>query len=99
MKANAVAAYVIGQIAIKDPQNWETYRSRVPDTLAPWHAEVVFRGKPFAVFSGTSGHTDVVVIRFPDPEAVRQWFASPVYQTLIPLREQAADVTLVGYET
>ena len=38
------------------------------------------------------------VIRFPDPAAFRAWFDSPAYQALIPLREQAAEVTLVGYE-
>ena len=94
-----MAAYVIGQITIKDPQCWESYRCQVPATLAPWNAELVFRGKPFAVLSGSAGHTDVVVIRFPDPGAVREWFVSPAYQALISLREQAADVVLVGYET
>jgi hypothetical protein len=33
-----------------------------------------------------------------DPAALRRWFDSPAYQALIPLREQAAEVTLVGYE-
>jgi uncharacterized protein (DUF1330 family) len=94
-----MAAYVIGRIAIKDPRKWEAYREQVPATLAPWQAELVFRGKPFAVFSGTADHTDVVVIRFADATAVRDWFESPAYQALIPLRETAADVTLIGYET
>jgi uncharacterized protein (DUF1330 family) len=39
------------------------------------------------------------VIRFPDRSALRGWFDSPAYQALIPLREQAADVVLLGYET
>lgn len=94
-----MAAYLIGHIAIKDPLKWEAYRSQVPATLAPWNAELVFRGRQFAVFSGTHPHTDTVVIRFPDPAAVRRWFESPAYQALIPLREEAADVVLVGYET
>lgn len=93
-----MAAYVIGHIAIKDPLKWEVYRSQVPATLAPWNAELVFRGKQFAVFSGAHRHTDTVVIRFSDPAAVRRWFDSPAYQALIPLREEAADVVLVGYE-
>ena len=94
-----MAAYVIGHIAIKDPLKWEAYRNQVPATLAPWNAELVFRGRQFAVFSGSHSHADTVVIRFPDPAAVRAWFDSPAYQALIPLRDQAADVVLVGYET
>ncbi|HEY5763225.1 MAG TPA: DUF1330 domain-containing protein, partial [Rhodocyclaceae bacterium] len=40
---------------------------------------------------------DVVVIRFADQESLNGWFASPAYQALIPLRLEAADVSLVAY--
>lgn len=93
-----MAAYLIGHITIKDPQKWAAYRSQVPATLAPWQAELVFRGRTFAVLGGEHAHTDTVVIRFPDPDSLRGWFASPAYQALIPLREAAAEVTLIGYE-
>jgi len=94
-----MAAYLIGRITVKDPQKWESYRRQVPATLAPWQAEVVFRGKPFAAFSGAIDHSDVVVLRFADSAAAREWFDSPAYRALIPLREEAADVTLVAYES
>ena len=93
-----MAAYLIGHITIKDPQKWEAYRNQVPATLAPWQAELVLRGRKFAVLGGEHAHTDTVVIRFPDPDSLRGWFASPAYQALIPLREAAAEVTLIGYE-
>jgi uncharacterized protein (DUF1330 family) len=47
--------------------------------------------------SGEHVHTDSVVIRFPDADAVNGWFNSPAYQALIPLREQAAEMVLVSY--
>lgn len=93
-----MAAYVIGRITIKDPMKWASYRDQVPATLAPWGAEVVFRGKPFAAFSGPADHSDVVVLRFADPTAARQWHDSPAYQALIPLRAEAAEVVLTAYE-
>ena len=93
-----MAAYVIGHISIKDPEKWAAYRSQVPATLAPWNAELVFRGKRMAVFSGEHPHTDTVVLRFADADSARAWFASLAYQALIPLREQAADVVLISYE-
>ena len=93
-----MAAYLIGHIAIKDALKWEEYRRQVPATLAPWRAELVFRGRRFAVFSGTHAPADTVVIRFPEPAAIDAWFSSPAYQTLIPLREHAADVVLIAYE-
>lgn len=92
-------AYIVGSITIKDLAKWSEYCSRVPATLAPWQAEIVFRGKRAAILSGESPHTDIVVIRFPDIAAVNAWHASAAYQALIPLRQQAADVTLLSYET
>ena len=92
-------AYLVGQITVKDARKWDEYRSRVPDTLVPWGAELVFRGRQVAVLAGGNPHADIVVIRFPDVEAVNRWFESPAYQALIPLREQAAEVVLLSYET
>ncbi len=92
-------AYVVGQITVKNPEMWAQYRSKVPATLAPWGGELVFRGKQVAVLAGENPHADIVVIRFPGVDAVNGWFRSPAYQALIALRQQAADVVLLSYET
>lgn len=92
------SAYVIGHITVKDAGKWEIYRSRVPATLEPWGAELVFRGRRTAVFAGEHAHPDVVVIRFPSPEAAAGWHASAAYQALLPLRQEAADVVLLAYD-
>lgn len=94
-----MAAYVIGHITVKDAEKWAEYRGLVPDTLAPWGAELVFRGKRTGVLSGRHDHEDTVVIRFPDPESVSDWYNSAAYQALIPLRTQAADMDLVSYDS
>jgi len=92
-----MSACVIGHITVKDAEKWAQYRAQVPPTLAPWGAELLFRGKRAAVLSGEHAHTDTVVIRFPDAAAVAGWYASPAYQALIPLREHAADLVLVSF--
>lgn len=90
-------AYVVGHITVKDADRWAEYRSKVPATLAPWGGEVVVRGKQAAALAGSNPHPDLVVIRFPSAEAVNAWFASPAYQALIPVREQAAEMVLISY--
>ena len=91
-------AYVVGHITVKDADKWAEYRNQVPATLEPWGAEPVFRGMKVAVLAGEHSHSDIVVIRFPDKEAVDKWHSSAAYQSLIPLREQAADMVLLSYE-
>lgn len=90
-------AYVIGHISVRDDAKWAEYRRRVPATLTPWGAELMLRGKTAAVLAGSHAHTDVVVIRFPDLDAVTGWYASAAYQALIPLRTAAAEVDLISY--
>ena len=93
------AAYLVGHIVVKDAEKWNQYRTQVPATLQPWGAEITFRGKCVAVFSGEHAYDDIVVIRFPGREAIDSWHASPAYQALLPLRKQAADMLLLAYES
>jgi uncharacterized protein (DUF1330 family) len=93
------AAYLVGHITVKNPEKWARYLDQVPATLEPWGAEITFRGKRVATFSGEHPHDGIVVIRFRNKEAVESWHSSPAYQALIPLRQQAAEVVLLSYET
>jgi uncharacterized protein (DUF1330 family) len=61
-------------------------------------AELVFRGKLSSVLSGNHDHTDAVVIRFPNLEAVNIWYSSPEYQSLIPIRKETAEMDLLSFE-
>lgn len=92
-------AYIIGHVTVKDPQKWAQYQARVPATLTPWGAELIFRGQRQVVFRGEHPYTDTVVVRFPDIEALKNWHQSPAYQALIALRDQAIDLVLVGFES
>jgi uncharacterized protein (DUF1330 family) len=91
-------AYLVGHITVKDPEMWAEYRSKVPGTLTPWGGEIVFRGKQVSTLAGKNPHPDIVVIRFPSIVALNSWFSSAAYQSLIPLRQQAAKVDLLSYD-
>ena len=94
-----MSACVIGHITVKDADKWAQYRAQVPATLAPWGAELLFRGAASRVLGGQHSHTDTVVIRFPDQAAVDGWYQSAAYQSLIPLRQQAADLDLISFNS
>jgi uncharacterized protein (DUF1330 family) len=92
-----MAAYLIGHITVKDPLLWKTYVEGVQKSLTPFGAEVIFRGKRATVFAGEHHHQNAVVIKFTDQDALQAWYASPAYQALIPIRDQAADGVLISY--
>ncbi len=93
-----MAAYLVGHITVKDEALWHEYVSGVQESLVPFAAKVVFRGKLASVLAGEYGHERVVVIEFADLVTLDGWFTSEKYQALIPLRERAADVVITSYE-
>jgi uncharacterized protein (DUF1330 family) len=91
-------AYFVGQVTVKNEGKWREYRSKVPETLTPWGAELVFRGKQTHILPGGSSHPHIVVIRFTSLADAQGWHNSDAYQALVPLRLKAADVVGTIYE-
>ena len=94
-----MSAYVIGHVTVRDEEAWAQYRSRVPGTLTPWAGEILLRGHLAEVLAGDHPHHAVVVLRFPTAEDARGWHDSAAYQALLPLRDRAAQVTLLRFDS
>jgi len=93
-----MAAYLIGHITIKDSALWQRYTEGVRQSLLPFAAEIVFRGKRASVLAGEHPHHQTVVIEFPDQPTLLSWYRSAAYQALIPLRDKAAEVVIISYD-
>lgn len=94
-----MSSYLIGQITVKNDALWQEYVAGVSESLAPFDASILFRGRQSGVLAGENSHELVVVIEFSDDDTVDTWFHSKKYQSLIPLRDRAADVTITTYTT
>lgn len=92
-----MSAFFIATTRVKDAEKFQEYASKTAQTFAAFGGEVVTRGKAEVTLAGESVHQTVGVVRFPDMESLNSWFQSPQYQALIPLRDNAADMTLVAY--
>ena len=93
-----MAAYLIGQINVKDNELWGQYVTGVQESLAPFAAKTIFRGELIAVLAGNQDKDLVVVLEFSDQSILNDWFHSESYQALIPLRDKAADVVISTYK-
>ena len=92
-------AICVGHIRVKNTEAWAQYQSRVGATIAQYGGELLFRGEQQRLFSGEMPHEKVVALKFENLDAASRWHDSDEYQALIPIREVAADVTLVLYES
>ena len=94
-----MSAYLIGHITVKNHDKWKTYVEGVRKSLMPFEADVLFRGKRAAVLAGEHPHENTVVIKFPDQPTLQNWYRSDAYQALIPIRDEAAEVVIISYDS
>lgn len=92
-----MASYLVGHITVKDDELWQEYVAGVQESLVPFDSKVIFRGKLVSVLAGEHEHDLVVVIEFADQAMLDNWFSSKKYQSLIPLRDRAADIVIITY--
>ena len=90
-------AYLIGQVKVKKEKLWQKYVDGVRQSLTPFDARIIFRGKRVAVLAGNHDFDLVVVITFADQATLDDWFYSTEYQSLIALRDEAAEVVITTY--
>jgi len=93
-----MSAYLVGQVSVKDGQLWQEYVAGVAESLVPFDATIVFRGKRSSVLAGENERDLVVVIEFSDRASLDRWFNSEKYQSLISIRDNSADVVITTYE-
>lgn len=92
-----MSAFFIATTTIKDAGKFQEYASKAAKTFADFGGELVTKGKAEIALAGESDHQAVGVVRFPDLDSLNGWYRSPAYQALIPLRDDAANMTLVAY--
>lgn len=93
-----MAAYIIGEIEITDPAVYNTYRAQTPGVIAQYGGRFIVRGGEAQMLEGDRPPGRLVVIEFPDMAAARRFYASPEYQAIIGLRQQASKGRLILVE-
>jgi uncharacterized protein (DUF1330 family) len=90
-----MAAYIIVQVEVTDPETFETYRAQVPASLQPFGGEYIVRGGDMEVLEGEWPIPRCVVLKFPDMVAAKAWHASPEYEGPKALRQASANANMV----
>jgi uncharacterized protein (DUF1330 family) len=93
-----MAAYVIVETDIHDPEQYEQYKAASPAAVAGGGGRFIVRGGELAVLEGDWQPGRLVVLEFEDLDAVKRWYASPEYQAAKKLREGAANLRMVAVQ-
>jgi len=91
-----MAAYVIADVNVKNPDAYQGYRKQVLATIEKYGGRFLVRGGEHEVLEGSWRPHRLVILEFPDMAAAKRWHRSPEYAPLIKLRQSASDGTLVA---
>ena len=93
-----MAAYVIVEVNVTDPQLFAEYAKGVPATIAAYGGKYLVRGGAVETREGGWAPKRVVVLEFPSMDEARRWYHSPEYRPILEMRLKAASARLILVE-
>jgi uncharacterized protein (DUF1330 family) len=91
-------AYVIVNLELLDAQRYDHYVKAVPALVSKHGGEYLVRGGSVEVIEGNWRPSRLVLLRFPDRQAVRALFDDPEYAPLKALRHEVAKTSIVAVD-
>ena len=84
---------------IKNADKFQAYVKAAAELMADMNVEVVVRGQYSETYRGEEKSAHIAAIfRYPDMETAKGFYTSKRYEPLIPLRDEACDMTIHFYE-
>jgi uncharacterized protein (DUF1330 family) len=90
--------YVIAEVDVTDPATMQKYGEKVPETMAPFNHHYLVRSSKIQTLEGEAPKGGIVVIAFDSAEKAREWYDSPAYAAIRPIRQSAAKSRLLIVE-
>lgn len=92
---DAVPAYLISDVVVRDPEAFEVYRNRAARSIELHGGRYLVRGGRIEVLEGQRHPSTLVVVEFPSLDAAKQWYASAEYAEALEVRDRALVRSLI----
>jgi uncharacterized protein (DUF1330 family) len=93
-----MAAYIVVEVEVQDPERYENYKRMVPPSLVPYGGRFVVRGGNVETLEGEWAPERLVIVEFPSAEQAKAWWASEEYAEAKALRQATARTRMVVVE-
>ena len=91
-------AYIIVDITIHNPENYEGYKKLTPRSLIPYDGKFIVRGGRTETLEGDWNPGRFVILEFPTVEKAKQWWNSEEYAPAKALRQVNAETNMILVE-
>ena len=90
-----MAAYVIVEVSIQDPNEYEAYKKLTPAAVAAYNGKFIVRGGQTETLEGEWQPERIVIIEFPTVERAKEWWNSEIYAKAKAIRQRAAKSKMI----
>ena len=91
-------AYIIVDVTILNPANYEGYKKLTPASLIPYDGKFIARGGATETLEGDWQPGRIVLIEFPSVEKAKLWWNSEEYAPAKALRQANAETKMIVVE-
>ena len=93
-----MAAYVIVDVVVNDPEGFAPYREMAPATVAAYNGKYLARGGTLTPLEGGWDPLRISVLEFPSVEKARAWWDSAEYAEAKAIRQRTTDTKMIIVE-
>jgi uncharacterized protein (DUF1330 family) len=86
---------IVYERRLRDPQMFEEYRKQVLSTIEAYGGRFLVRGGKFTALEGEMPFDRIAMLEFPSRKAAEDWYNSPAYQKILPLRLNAMEAQFI----
>jgi len=90
-----MAAYVIVEVNVHNPTEYEEYKKLTPATLSAFGGEFVVRGGETETLEGEWQPQRIVVLEFPTVQRAKEWWNSEAYSKAKVIRQRTATTKMI----
>jgi len=90
-----MAAYVIVEVNVENPLEYEEYKKLTPETLAAFDGKFIVRGGQTETLEGEWQPDRIVVLEFPTVERAKEWWNSDIYTKAKAIRQRTAKTKMI----
>jgi uncharacterized protein (DUF1330 family) len=91
-------AYVLVEISIHNPEEYEEYKKLSLPSLQPFHGKFIARGGKTITLEGNWYPERMVILEFPDKDLALEWWNSDIYAKAKTIRLRTAITRMIVVE-
>lgn len=88
-------AYIIVDVNITDPAEYEEYKKLTPASIASYGGKFIVRGAPVEILEGDWQPGRFVILEFPSLSIAKDWWNSEEYTAARIIRQRAATTNMI----